>query len=698
MVATPSFLSRRAPGWLVSSRTVRSTTPEAQGPGVLPAAEPAPLQPALPATFAGGSQRQMRRHRRRRRRPSPLLAGFLLLILLLAAGGAGARLAADSVEGGVTQRFRSGQAHLEHGRALLKKATTDHNAALVPPARAEFDRARANFRGAESDLQGNWIITNRDRIPRAPGYLDPRLRAVHSLSAMGIALSDAGTQAAAVDQMFLDPAAASKEEGTRRILSLLADAAGPLRAIHEDLDRARTEAASIDPALLGNSRPAFVQARASIDKGIAGIADFERLAPVLNEILAAGGRRTYVVEQLNPAELRPGGGYIGTYSILTADHGVLKVTASGDTHDLVDFPLRKGQRGYVPPPLTLTEFLEDHSWNFGDSNFFPSFPENALAAEQFAERDFGTRIDGVIGLDLYAVAGMLQLTGPIAVPGFDLTLDSKNLVTEVIRRDIEDPNHKALLGAVAGPLMQKVTELRSDQWPQLVTVLNTLATQRHLQTYFNNASAQDEIARYGWSGDLLATRAPDFIYPLEANYGGNKANYFLTRAYDVTLTHSGGLLHHRIVENLTLDASKAPPHYNPFYRAYYRLYAPADATGLRIGNVKPSNHRLTAAPGGSTVVDGWQQINPDRGGHGTLQVTFEYDSPWKPDGAGTHTVYWQKQPGIDRDAVTLHFSDGGRTYNATTNLTTDRVLHLSARGITVEEGHAATAKLPGLSV
>ena len=44
---------------------------------------------------------------------------------------------------------------------------------------------------------------------------------------------------------------------------------------------------------------------------------------MLTEVLGGNGARNYLIEQVNPAELRPGGGFIGTFSVLRADHGAL---------------------------------------------------------------------------------------------------------------------------------------------------------------------------------------------------------------------------------------------------------------------------------------------------------------------------------------------------------------------------------------
>ena len=107
---------------------------------------------------------------------------------------------------------------------------------------------------------------------------------------------------------------------------VLDDTNRSLLAVRKDLDLAGKAAARVDLEVLPAGQQAtFVKAKATIVSGIAAIDEFERLVPVMNELLGASGARTYLIEQVNPSELRPGGGFIGTYSVLQADHGSLKL-------------------------------------------------------------------------------------------------------------------------------------------------------------------------------------------------------------------------------------------------------------------------------------------------------------------------------------------------------------------------------------
>jgi hypothetical protein len=382
--------------------------------------------------------------------------------------------------------------------------------------------------------------------------------------------------------------------------------------------------------------------------------------------------------------------------VLQADHGTLKLIRSGDAYQLAATRAAPGQPGYVVPPGPLREFLPNTGWSFIDSNFFPDFPSNAKAAEGFAQPPLGTHIDAVISMDYYTVAKMLELTGPLSVPGYGITVDGNNFISEVIQDDlVAGPIHKAILSAIAGPLMDRVSTLPSDRWPALIGALNDLAAARHLQAYFNNDTVEKEIDRVGWSGALNPTGTGDYVMEVESNLGGTKANYFVTRHFTVELTRNGPTLHHKV----TVDLVNNMPHVNQFgeyYRAYVRLYV-GDAASSTSDNLRPVKYANPAPPAGTRLLDGWLPDVRGYGGHG--QAVFEYDTPWPERDKGQDQIYWQKQPGTINDRIDVTWNDGnGHTYTVNGDLAQDRVITLTPTGVTLTPGQPAQAQLPSLSL
>ena len=623
----------------------------------------------------------------------------MILAILVAGAGSAFVLIPQTrqLEDQLSGDFVSAQAHLEAGKAKLEKANADRNPVLLDGARTEFKAAQSDFTRARHRIDSNPLLLAGSVLPIASAYVGPRERTVLGLTNLGLALSAAALEGVEVDSLFLKPDA--QGAGPARLVAVLRAAQPKLQSSKADLQRAQEALNMVDPSVLpAGQREAVTKAAATVAKGAASIEQITGLLPVLLEILGANGPRTYLIEQVNPAELRAGGGFIGTYSLMSADQGTLKLVKSGAIDD-VDYPRATvGQPGFVQSPPPLAEFTGNTSWVLGDSNFFPDFVTNAKWGETFADKEIKAKPDGVISIDPYFIAALLDITGPIPVADFGVTVQSKGFVTDLFYREAganRQPNRKAFLASVADELVTRIATLPADRWPALLQALNTAASQRHLQVYFNHAGAEKEMTTYGWSGVLNQSAKNDFLYEVESNFGATKANFFVARSYEINLSVKGDKLHHDVAVNLVDTAPSGIS--GRAYRYYVRMYVPAAATDLKIGQVFPDKLQLTEVPSGLKMVDGWYQNNVDpRTGVGRTQIGFSWDTPL-PSLTKPFEIYWQKQPGTLNDGAHIIWSVGGHRFEATGDLAQDRVITLTPTGVTLTPGQAGTAQLPSLS-
>lgn len=639
------------------------------------------------------------RHRRRRRG----LWALGIVIALLLTGGVGTVIAYTTVKGKATalqtqlaSHLQKGQGELEAAKLSLTTANSTHDEALITQATAHFAAAKESFSAARQLADNSRLLHDLEGFPYVGGTARSQHVAVDGIADMGVAISDAGVELAKLDGQLIKPASAGGQEG-RTLLTVLNQTNTSLVAVRADLVNAQIAAAKVDASVLPVAqRGTFAKARGTITTALAAVDEFKALVPVMTELLGGNGARTYLIEQVNPSELRPGGGFIGTYSLLQANQGALKLIRSGNATDLIGTRAALGEPGYVLPPGPIREFIPNTSWSFIDSNFSPDFPSNALAGERFAQPYLG-HIDAVISIDYYAVAKMLELTGPLAVPGFGITLTATNFVPVVVEADLAatTDSHKAILAAVAGTLMNRIATLPPAQWPALISALNGLSTSRHLQAYFNNADVQKQIDQFGWSGTLNPTGGKDYMMEVESNLGGTKANYFVVRHFTVELSRSGSVLHHKVTIDVT---DNMPFSYRPmeYYRAYLRLYVSASSSSTA-DNLRPAYYPNPPPPAGTKMIDGWIPLFHGYGHTG--EAVFTYDTPWVADGRGESEMYWQKQPGTVNDAITVKWNDGfGHSFTVSGDLGQDRVIAFSVSGLTITAGRAAQAKLPSLSL
>jgi hypothetical protein len=624
----------------------------------------------------------------------------VVVIIVLGGGGSAIGYAtlkpqADQLQARLVADLQAGQRELEAGKASLTQASTKHDASLVPQAVAHFVTAKGQFLAAGQLADNSRLLRDLELLPGIGSLAHSRHTAVDGIAEMGAAISDAGLDLSDLETQLIKPPASG--QAARTVLTLLDQTKPGLATARVDFERAQAAATRVDVSVLpAGQQTTFVKARDTIATALTGLDEFDRLVPVLREVLGGNGARTYLIEQVNPAELRAGGGFIGTYSLVRADQGTLKLIRSGDAYELADPRPLPGQPGFIPQPSPYREVIPDISWSFVDSNIFPDFASNAKAAVSFVQPRLGTSIDGVISMDYYTVAKMLELTGPLPVPGYGLTLDSNNFIPQMIKADINgDIPTKAVLSAIAGPLIERVSTLPPDRWPALIGSLNALAAQRHLQVYFNSDLAETEIDRVGWSGGVNPADTPDYMMEVESNYNGNKVNYFLSRRYTVALTRNGGTLHHQVTVAL-VNATACGSYVRTAYNGDVRLYI-SDNASLVSDNLVPVGTANPAPPSGTRLLDGWLPAIGCGGARGS--AVFAYDTPWPVQGMGSHQIYWQKQPGVANDKVDVTWNNGsGHAFKVSGDLNQDRVITLGPDGVTFATGQPAQATLPSLSL
>src|SRR3990167_10266618 len=117
-----------------------------------------------------------------------------------------------------------------------------------------------------------------------------------------------------------------------------------------------------------------------------------------------GEEKTFLILFQNNLELRPGGGFIGSFGILKVRDGSIP---DFSVHDTGNFDGRIPST--TPPPYPMRETLRIDSWKLRDSNYSPDFRENATWAEIFYQMGQGEeRFDGVVGGAAKVLTSFLQ--------------------------------------------------------------------------------------------------------------------------------------------------------------------------------------------------------------------------------------------------------------------------------------------------
>lgn len=371
------------------------------------------------------------------------------------------------------------------------------------------------------------------------------------------------------------------------------------------------------------------------------------LLPAADALGALGyfHEKTYLLVLQDNSELRNTGGYLACVGTVDVQNGVpqnLKLRYSDTAHANTTNDTVVNITG----PESFTGFYNTTLVPFRDMNVQYDFATFApLFATAYANVA-GQHTDGVVALDLTALQALLKTTGPVTVGNEVITW--RNVIDRVhyISASAKDKAKKTeltnFLTELASTLIATIET--SDPISKLLVLgtLQTLNQQRHLLVYAPDAVKGDDGA--------IQTTAGDYVYVVDSNYAGNKADLNVNRTltYQTYLQANGTQ-----TSNLTITYQN-----NNWwdYKVFTTALVPKDAQLLDARYRSQSIGPLVTQSDGLTAISSWVVVPP----HTTTNVTYTYTLPAMVGSGGVfshYTLYVQKQAGIDHftlnTAVTL---------------------------------------------
>ncbi|MCX6726904.1 MAG: DUF4012 domain-containing protein, partial [Candidatus Shapirobacteria bacterium] len=337
-----------------------------------------------------------------------------------------------------------------------------------------------------------------------------------------------------------------------------------------------------------------------------------KLAGVMPEMVGADGkRRDYLILFQNENELRPSGGFIGSYGVVTFEGGKFINMEVSDIYEA------DGQlKGHVEPPAPIKKYLGEASWFMRDANWQPDFRDAAKEVLWFFEKETGRKVDGVLAVNLSVAKAILGVTGEIFVPDFKEKVNKDNLYEQAEfyaeTQFFPGSTQKAsFLGMLAKQLFEEIKTMDLTKKAELVAVAMDKAGEREIQFNMADSKTAGVMNDLGWDGSIIGGRcasagsaqAPsqgsgcfsDYLMMVEANLGVNKANYFLYRNMEQTVELTPNMIN-RVVRITYENASKNNNWPGGNYKAYTRIYIP-DSSNL-------AEVSVTDPQGGKTVYQG----------------------------------------------------------------------------------------------
>ena len=287
--------------------------------------------------------------------------------------------------------------------------------------------------------------------------------------------------------------------------------------------------------------------------------------------------RTYLVLFQNNYELRPGGGFIGSFGIVKIRNGELLDFA---VHDTGNFDGRIPST--VLPPYPMKELLRIDSWKLRDSNYSPDFPTNARQAETFYKMGEGSEsFDGIVGITTDVLVSFLGVTGPVEVPGYPGTYGGESAVWDLeyqvekgfIDQGIERGDRKSMMNLLGQQVLDRLKSLSLTDRYRLFEVALADLHAKDIQLFFDDADVTRKIQDAGWDGSIDQGWKNDAFLAVDANLGAWKSDYFVKRSYAYTVDFSGEKPQARFAITYNHTATEKDWRVNN-YQSFLRLYVP----------------------------------------------------------------------------------------------------------------------------
>ena len=404
-------------------------------------------------------------------------------------------------------------------------------------------------------------------------------------------------------------------------------------------------------------RESFEDIEDVLNNGKLLFGDIQEVLRLVPSMMGVYEKQTYLILFQNDMEVRPTGGFITAFGYAEIENGVLGEVESQDIY-LLDqsIPVRE------KAPIEISEYLGVNQWFIRDSNIHADLVTTSERFEELYQKQRSPRdYDGVLYIDTALVKSLVSTVEPILVEKHNETITSENVVIELERYSekilLGTDDRKGFIEDLMKELVSRIMEAQRDEWANLVSVVWESLESKSLQFYFHNEDAQRLASRYKFTGEIQENVEGDYIYIVESNMGGLKANMYVESEvyHNIDVDEDG-----TVVKNIKIKWENPEPSdfwLNGPYRNWLRVYVPKGSKLIEGDlNLREVNESWNEKHYGKTIFDTFVVVPVATGCSfhdenkgdcipGVLEVEFSYELPFKVQRDNPYQYYIQKQPG-----------------------------------------------------
>jgi hypothetical protein len=259
------------------------------------------------------------------------------------------------------------------------------------------------------------------------------------------------------------------------------------------------------------------------------------LLEIFPEIGGFEKEKTYLLLFENNMELRPAGGYLGSFGIVKVKEGKFTHLEVHDTNIFDGFG-----KTQTEPPWPIKKYLHVSNWQMRDSGWSPDFPTSAEKAEYFYRLQ---------GLDL-----------------------EYQVEQDYYKKGIPEGERKSVLKKIAPILAKRIVEFSALDQIKLFNCFEKHFKEKEMILYFHNNELENKILEKNWGGQIKKNSG-DYLIVVDANLFSLKSDPVVERSIDYQINLNSPRPNARLEITYRHQGKEENWHIKD-YQSYLRIYLP----------------------------------------------------------------------------------------------------------------------------
>lgn len=233
----------------------------------------------------------------------------------------------------------------------------------------------------------------------------------------------------------------------------------------------------------------------------------------------------------NNYELRPSGGFMGSYALINIKKGVVS------DYQIQDIYEPDGQIvGHIEAKLPIQQAFKTGEWRLHNANWELDFSESANDILWFFKTAGISDIDTVVAINMGIVQKILSIIGEVDPLDFPENNVDQNNFYQITQKYSEEDffpgsiKKKSFLSSLANALIERMSHGNFREKLTLFKLITEQLNDGQILIYSNNPKIAEYVAENNYDGKIKPGK-DDYLYIVNSNLGSNKADCCIERKF-----------------------------------------------------------------------------------------------------------------------------------------------------------------------